>query len=142
MLDLGRIIARLQDIEGYAHRVALSATIADALAVNIAQDGYLWLAGPNGLSERNELLGGAVHQERAQRFSIVSLVRNVRDPAGAGSLRDIAGLRQSVLDRLIGWIPDAGYGPIEHVRDASVSWDGARLYWADEFRTPHILRSL
>lgn len=142
MLDLGLILGRLAEIEGMAARVALSATIGDALSLNIAQDRYLWLAGPNGQTNRNETLGGHIHQERSQRFSIVTLVRNVRDAAGAGALADIAELRQAVLDSLIGWRPADSYSPIEHVRDASVSWDGSRLYWADEFRTDHVLRSL
>lgn len=141
MLDLGLIIARLQTLEGMTARVALAATIADAVALNVAQDRYLWIASPNSASDAGKDANRTV-QRSALRFSIVALVRNVQDAAGAGALAEMALLRQAVIDALLGWEPAEGHGPIEHIRDAALSWDGARLYWADEFRSIHYLRGL
>lgn len=139
MLDLCPILARLATIDGMGSRVALSASIQDAIAVNMAQDRYLWLAGPNGASGETQGVG-RILQPYNQRFSVVTLVRNVRDAAGSGALTDVAELRRAVAGLLLGFEPGAGFGPIRHVRDALVVWDGSRLYWADEYATDSFLR--
>jgi hypothetical protein len=139
-MDFAPLVPLLQALPDMANRVAISATIADALEAPVTQDRYLWLASPNGTTDKPGTLGRVVEQWHQVRFSVVTLVRNVADTTGAGALKDMAELRAALVAALLDQQPGADYQPISHVRDAALRWREGKLYWADEFATGLAIR--
>ncbi len=68
-------------------------------------------------------------------FGVVLGVSNRRDATGAASMGDLAPVRASLKQALIGWTHDALDGePVQFRRGKLLRLDGdGRLWWVDEF---------
>lgn len=138
-MGLEVLVPVLQSLPGLSGRVAISATILDALEAPAPQDKFVWLAGPHGVSDPERSLGRVRQQWHDGRFTVVTLVRNLTDPTGAAALGEMEVLRRAVVGALLDRQIDPAYEPIAHVRQASLRFKECRLYWGDEFQTGHYI---
>lgn len=83
----------------------------------------------------NERLQGPVRQRIRYRVSVVSMVRNVRDPRGEAADDDLQPLRGQILSALIGWTPPDAETPVEFAAGRRLAFDDQVLMWGDVFTT-------
>lgn len=100
----------------------------NAYVVPLAEDG-----GPNRMAT-------IVSQAISVRFGVVIMVRRHGDPRGTKKAADLAALRQSVTDALVGWQPSPNHEPVLFGRGRLSDIRGGALWWMDEYTTETSLR--
>lgn len=78
---------------------------------------------------------GVVAQKRTAGFSVVLVVRNLRDLSGAAASSDIEALRQLTDAALFGWVPDATHNAMIYNKGAMICLLQEELWWQDEYST-------
>lgn len=138
-MRLAPLIPQLETAPRLSGRVEVCARIEDAIAQNKTGP-WAWLCEPRGQSGENEV-ANTVRQRHEQRFCVLSLVSRSGDTSGRAAQAEMDELREGILAALLGFTPDPKYQSIIHVRDVSVTRKDDRMYWLDEFKTSHHLRS-
>lgn len=148
-MNLSPVLARLQTVPLLDRGADLAADPGIAIGLEMAAP-YAWLTNVRGQSAPNTVAAGGlpagnmafIRQRHEQRFSVLSLVYNAADMRGEAALAEMGTLRGQINAALLGFVPATGYEPIEHVRDIQASeFDGGKLYWLDEYRFFHFIKS-
>lgn len=92
---------------------------------------------------KTPMSSGVVRQTFVPNWGVVLVVSNRRDAAGTAALGDLAPLRKSVREALVGWVPDADTGePVFGTGGRLLRMDGdGRLWWVDSFEFTTYFRS-
>ncbi len=96
------------------------------------------------LSERGQELPhtGEVDQLETRVFGVLQVLE-ARYPDAAGSVLDLADLRQAIKAALVGWVPEAETGePVLFLGGELVQLEGdGALWWSDEYLLNGYFRS-
>lgn len=95
----------------------------------------------NDTAAPNALGGGAVLQQVKERFGVALAVSNLRDASGVAAQVEFERLRRLVIDALLGFVPGAGYEPVEYAGGSLLAIDASVLWWQLSFTTGYIERS-
>jgi hypothetical protein len=133
------IETRLKTITDFKE-VAGAADLANILQGRMSDPGcYVFeereTAGENSLAT-------AVVQRVMQQFSVIIVVRNVKDSKGADAADTSYSLQASVITALVGWTPSANAEPLEYVSGSLVSFENGFLIYKNTFKTAQYLRAL
>lgn len=147
---LSALVGQLETIPDLDGHVALTINVEEALKREPPALPYAWIVEPRGASGQSRTRN-ILTQAREQRFGILTVVEgDADDVTGASAMDASETLRgigattpgaDTVLGALLGAVLISGQGSIEHARDGLVQWADGRLYWLDEFRFTHTLRS-
>lgn len=83
----------------------------------------------------------AVAQRNAEQYSIIFIVRNVRDPRGADAADVCHDLRNAVLSALLNWAPNPDCEAFEKASGRLISFSNGFYIWQDVYRTAQYLHS-
>lgn len=82
-----------------------------------------------------------VIQRCVARYGVIYVTRNLKDPKGAAALQDIQALRLSGKEKLLGWMPAAGFAPLERAAGHLLAFRNGHMWWQDIYLTSYYDRS-
>lgn len=139
-MDLGPVVQRVVDCVPAARRarfaISLPAALQDAAA---AGTGELWVYVVPGTTspERNDA-AGAVMQQVPVSFSVVVVVKNVRDSRGDAANDQLNGLLRPLRKALQGWAPPWANEPIQLGRGRIAGFSDFVSVWQEDFLTGYL----
>ncbi len=89
----------------------------------------------------NEFGNQIVEQRVDVDFAVVLAVRNVSDASGAAALESLKPVRDAVCVALLNWQPDAEFYGCEYGGGELFAWKDGVIWWAETYRTSHLIRS-
>ena len=139
-MDLGPIVQRVVDRVPAARRarfaISLPAALQDAAA---AGTGELWVyVVPGSISANQNDAAGAVSQQVTVSFSVVVIVKNVRDARGDGASDQLNGLLGPLRKVLQGWAPPWANTPVELSRGRIAGFSDFVSVWQEDFLTGYL----
>jgi hypothetical protein len=76
------------------------------------------------------------------KIGVIFVIRNLSDPKGAAAKEDLDALRNLVKAELLGWQPDAAYGPCERGPGALLAFRDGHMWWQDIYQSSFYERSV
>lgn len=88
----------------------------------------------------NQLIG-AISQTVKVTFDVVIAVSR-KGAASAAALDPLETVQAAVMDKLLGWSPDADYAPFEYAGGQMLKVGKSALWWRMSFVTDYLLRKV
>ena len=135
---LDRLKSQLSGIRQFGGAADLDAAITGSVTVPA-----VFVMPQTEAAEKTPMATGVVRQTFTPNWGVVLVVSNRRDASGAAALGDLAPLRQTVRQALVGWVPDEATGePVYGTGGRLLRMDGdGRLWWVDSFELKTYFRS-
>lgn len=136
-MDVKKILDRVNEIPEFTGKAGLSATWQEAVA-NTKTDDCLWVCNIVGTVEQEKGVY-AIQQWHKTEFTVLIGTKHYGDATGGAASERMLALRLLVNQKLLGWAHDTHYTPFRAVKDGIAAWVENQLYWADVYRTYHLL---
>lgn len=135
---IDRLKAQLSGIRQFGGAVDLEAAFNGSVSVPA-----VFVMPQTEAAAKTPMATGVVRQMFKPNWGVVLVVSNRRDAAGMAALGDLAPLRKSVREALVGWVPDEATGePVYATGGQLLRMDGdGRLWWIDSFEFTTYFRS-
>jgi|GEM_PF-718085 len=119
--------------------VAGASDLASLLAGRLTDHGcYLFKEGDSATGNH---LVGATAQRKALAFTLIIVIRNVKDARGADADDISHGLQDSVEAALLGWSPDGNADPLEYSNGKLLSFANGFHIYKKTFNTYQSIRA-
>ena len=92
--------------------------------------------------EPNPFANQMVEQLVKVSFVVVIATRNLEDDRGLAAADSLESLRLSVRDALLNWTPDGATDGCEYESGQLMLFENGVLWWADNFGTKYMIRSV
>ena len=140
MINLRPLIEqRIREQVPSLKEIAGASDLQSLLAGRLADAGCYIIPESDRASENSRV--NAVAQRLVEQYSLIFIVRNLRDPRGADAADVCHALRLDALAALVGWIPDPACEAFEKVSGRLISFANGFYIWQDTYRTAQYIHS-
>jgi hypothetical protein len=139
-LDFRPTIARLRDNVAALNLVGGAAEYEQA-RVQLATVPAAFVIPGRDSAGPNDFGNQIVQQTVAVEFAIVLAVRNLSDSVGAAAHESLRPVRNAVAAALLNWAPDEDFDGLEYAAGELFDFANNVLWWAETYRTAHVIRS-
>jgi hypothetical protein len=141
-MQIAAVVARLQTVTDLNKRVEIAADIAQLMAeLTPAKSPWAWVISPGDNATPNQLMTGGIRQKVTDRYGVVLACRDVSDRRGEAALIAVEALFTAVEAALLGYVPAAGYAPIEYESGRMAGGSDGWVLWLHIWQSHHYIWS-